>query len=124
MIIRDLESVTAVEWGNGLSRRLLLAADGMGYSVTDTLVRAGTTSPLEYRNHFEACYCVGGSGEVIESDGTSHRLTPGTLYALDEHDLHHLVAAPHEDLRLVCVFAPPLRGDEAHRFGEGAPSSY
>lgn len=124
MIIRDLDDVPAVDWGNGMSRRFLVADDGLGYSVTDTVVRAGTKSRLEYRNHVETCYCIAGSGEVIETDGTAHPLTPGRMYCLDQHEAHHLVASPHEDLRLVCVFVPALRGDEAHRLDPDAASSY
>jgi L-ectoine synthase len=124
MIIRDLENVTTVDWGNGLSRRFLVQADGVGYTITDTTVRAGTKSRLEYRNHLEACYCIGGSGEVIELDGTVHPITPGRMYALDRHDAHFLVAAEHEDLRLVCVFTPALRGDEVHSLDEHSSSAY
>jgi L-ectoine synthase len=124
MIVRNSNDVPAIEWGNGTSRRFLVANDGVGYTVTDTLVRAGTKSRLEYRNHLEACYCIGGSGEVIELDGTSHPLVPGTLYALNEHDAHFLVASPHEDLRLVCVFTPALRGDEVHSLDEHVSSAY
>ncbi|MFJ2651909.1 ectoine synthase [Streptomyces sp. NPDC087420] len=124
MIIRDLENVKTVEWGNGLSRRFLTAADGLDYSVTDTTVRAGTKSRLQYRNHLETCYCIEGSGEVIELDGTSHPLTPGVLYSLNENDPHYLVASPHEDLRLVCVFSPALQGDEVHQLDEHSSSAY
>lgn len=124
MIIRHLDSVRTVDWGNGLSRRFLLEADGMGYSVTDTTVRAGTSSPLQYRNHLEACYCIAGKGEVVDAAGTSHAIEPGTLYALDQHDAHHLVASPEADLRLVCVFAPALRGDERHRLDAPEHSHY
>lgn len=124
MIVRNSKDVPAIEWGNGTSRRFLVANDGLGYTVTDTLVYAGTKSRLEYRNHLEACYCIAGSGEVIELDGTSHPLVPGTLYALNEHDAHFLVASPHEDLRLVCVFTPALRGDEVHSLDEHVSSAY
>ncbi|MFF0745840.1 ectoine synthase [Streptomyces sp. NPDC004111] len=124
MIVRDIETVKTVEWGNGLSRRFLLAEDGLGYSLTDTTVAAGTKSRLEYVNHLEACYCIGGSGEVIELDGTSHPITPGKMYALDQHDAHFLVASPHEDLRLVCVFSPALRGDEVHSLDAATSSAY
>ena len=44
MLIRKLEDVKTVEWGNGLSRRFLLEADGMGYTVTDTIVNARAPS--------------------------------------------------------------------------------
>jgi len=126
MIIRKLYEVKTVKWGNGVSRRFLLEADGMGYSMTDTIVNKGTKSLLEYENHLEACYCISGKGSVIEMDGTEHEILPGTIYALDKHDSHYLLASPDEDLRLVCTFTPPLKGDEAHTFGESGvhPSVY
>jgi L-ectoine synthase len=126
MIIRKLADVKTVEWGNGVSRRFLLEADGMGYTVTDTIVNAGTKSLLEYEHHLEACYCIEGRGSVIEMDGTEHEIVPGTIYALDKHDAHHLLASADEDLRLVCMFTPALKGDEAHTFGESGvhPSIY
>lgn len=124
MIIRKLDDVKTVEWGNGLSRRFLLEADGMGYTVTDTIVRAGTKSLIEYKNHLEACYCIEGKGSVIEMDGTEHEIVPGTIYALNNRDPHYLVGSPEEDLRLVCMFTPALRGDEAHDFAAEGPSHY
>jgi L-ectoine synthase len=124
MIVRKLEEVACVDWGNGLSRRFLTQHDGVGYTVTDTIVRAGTKSRLEYRNHLESCYCISGSGEVIDTDGTVHPITPGTLYALDRHDAHWLVAHPEADLRLVCVFSPALRGDERHDLDSSGYSHY
>jgi L-ectoine synthase len=124
VIIRHLDHVTTVEWGNGLSRRFLLEADGMGYTLTDTIVRAGTTSPLEYRNHLEACYCIEGKGEVTAADGTTHPIEPGTLYALDQHDAHHLSASTDGDMRLVCVFSPALKGQESHRLDQSGFSEY
>jgi L-ectoine synthase len=115
VIIRRMSDVKTVEWGNGLSRRFLLAVDGMGYSLTDTTVRAGTLSRLEYRNHLEACYCIEGRGEVIDLEGNSHAIEPGVMYALDKHEAHYLCAAPNEDLRLVCFFVPALVGHEVHQ---------
>ncbi|OLF19220.1 ectoine synthase [Actinophytocola xanthii] len=124
MIVRTLSDAKVVDWGNGLSRRFLLAEDGMGYTVTDTIVSAGTKSRLQYSNHLEACYCIEGEGEVVDLDGNSHKLTPGTLYALDQHDAHFLVAAEDTDLRLVCVFSPALHGDERHSLDEARFSHY
>ena len=124
MIIRSLDDVRTVDWGNGLSRRFLLRSDNVGYTVTDTIVNAGSKSPLQYRNHLEACYCIEGRGEVIDEEGTAHVITPGTLYALDQHDAHWLIADPEQDLRLVCVFSPALNGDEVHSLDEDAHSAY
>ena len=124
MIIRKLEDVKTVEWGNGLSRRFLLAADGMGYTVTDTIVNKGTKSLLEYENHLEACYCIEGKGSVIEMDGTEHKIVVGTMYALNNRDPHYLLGGENEDMRLVCMFTPALQGDEAHDFNAESPSHY
>jgi L-ectoine synthase len=124
MIIRKLSEVISVEWGNGLSRRFLLESDGMGYSLTDTIVNKGTRSLLEYQNHLEACYCIEGRGSVVELDGTEHIIEPGTMYALDKRDAHYLVASDDEDLRLVCMFTPALQGEEHHDFSSGDPSAY
>ncbi|ALG09245.1 ectoine synthase [Kibdelosporangium phytohabitans] len=124
MIIRRLAETPSVEWGNGVSRRFLLQADGMGYTVTDTIVRAGTKSRLEYRRHLEACYCIDGKGEVVDANGDSYAIEPGTLYALDRNDAHFLIAAPDSDLRLVCVFTPALQGDETHKLDSAEFSHY
>jgi L-ectoine synthase len=124
MIVRTLSEAKTVDWGNGVSRRLLLDADGMGYTVTDTIVAAGTKSNLQYRNHLEACYCIDGEGEVVDMAGNSFRLTPGTLYALDQNDAHWLVASSAGDMRLICVFSPALRGDERHSLDAAVFSHY
>jgi L-ectoine synthase len=124
MIIRSIADVPTVDWGNGMSARFLTESDGLGYTVTDTTVRAGTKSRLEYRRHLESCYCIGGSGEVVDLDGNSHPITPGTLYALDQHDAHFLVASPDEDLHLVCMFTPALHGYETHKLDSDEFSEY
>ena len=117
MIVRDLESIEGTErdvraetWS---SRRLLLSADGMGFSLHDTVLHAGSVTEMWYRNHVEAVYCIEGSGELEDIDnGTVHRVGPGTMYALDGHEKHRLHA--HTRLRMVCVFNPPCSGAEVH----------
>ncbi|MCB1333941.1 MAG: ectoine synthase [Roseivivax sp.] len=113
-----------VDWGNGTSHRLLTEADQMGFTVCHTVVRAGTRSRLQYRNHLEACYCIGGAGAVEAMDGTRYPVAPGTIYVLDQHDDHYLVADPEQDLVLVSVFNPPLRGTERHRLTGTGASAY
>ncbi|WP_013334621.1 ectoine synthase [Gloeothece verrucosa] len=110
-----------VEWGNGKSRRFLIEKDGMGYSLTDTIVNAGTESLLEYKNHMEACYCIEGEGEV-EADGTIYPIKAGSMYALNKHDKHYLRAK--KTLRLVCVFTPALKGNESHNLKQDGSSCY
>jgi L-ectoine synthase len=125
MIVRRLGDVPAVQWGHGISRRLLVATDNMGFSLTDTIVKAGTQAALQYTRHLEACYCMTGTGYVIATaDGQRHDLCPGTLYALDHHDAHYLVANPEGDMRLLCVFVPALHGDERHTLADDSFSRY
>lgn len=117
MIVRSLEEIKGtaqdVAAPNWVSRRLLLARDGMGFSLHETTIFAGTETHIHYRNHLEAVYCIEGEGEVeIVADGKIHAITTGVMYALDRHDEHYLRA--RSDLRLVCVFNPPLSGREVH----------
>jgi quercetin dioxygenase-like cupin family protein len=105
------ESEAAVDAGAWVSRRLVLARDGMDYSLHDTLMHAGSETLLHYPHHLESAYCIEGEGEVESlADGQRYTLTPGTVYALDHHDRVRLRALT--DLRLICVMAPPLVGRE------------
>ncbi|MEN8671481.1 MAG: ectoine synthase, partial [Ketobacter sp.] len=59
-----------------------------------------------------------GKGEVETlDDGKVYPITPGTLYILDKHDKHVLRA--FEEMKMACVFNPPLTGKEVHN-AEGA----
>lgn len=124
MFARSRDEIAPVEWGNGLSYRLLVAADNMGFALAHTLVRAGTESRLEYRRNLEACYCIKGSGTVEDTEGNVVKLRPGVLYALNKHDPHYLRASDDEDLELISVFNPPIRGDEKHVLTDTGFSSY
>ncbi len=120
MIVRNIKDITDTKQevfapnGNWVSRRLLLKDDNMGFSFHETVIFKGTQTRIWYKNHLEAVYCVDGEGEVetIE-DGKVYPLHPGIIYALDKHDKHYLRAFK-SDLRLLCVFNPPLVGDEVH----------
>jgi L-ectoine synthase len=116
MIVRDLEELEGdreVVTSNWTSRRLLLARDGLNFSLHDTVIEPGTQTVMWYRHHVEAVYCIEGEGEVETlDDGRIHAIRPGIVYALDRHDRHHLRAKTR--LRLVCVFNPPLTGREVH----------
>ncbi|SJN31503.1 L-ectoine synthase [Micrococcus lylae] len=124
MFTRNRGQAETVEWGGGTSDRLLVEKDNMGFAVCHTIVKQGTASKLEYRNHLEACYCISGSGSVVEKDGTVHEITPGTIYVLDEHDPHELRGGETEDMHLVSIFNPPITGDEKHTLSEDGYSSY
>ncbi len=115
MLIRELEKVArsdaAVDAGDWLSRRLVLARDGGGYSLHDTVMRAGSETLVHYPHHFESAYCIEGEGE-LESlvDGQRHPIRPGVAYVLDNHD--RVCIRARTDLRLVCVLSPALTGAE------------
>jgi L-ectoine synthase len=117
MIVRSLAAlhdtereVHAKTW---VSRRLLLAEDGMGFSLHETVLYAGTETRMWYKNHLEAVLCVAGEGEIEDlATGEIHAIAPGTMYALNQHDRHILRA--RADLRMVCVFNPPCTGRETH----------
>lgn len=117
MIVRTLTEIERtdrdVEAPTWRSRRLLLASDGQPFSMHDTVLHAGTETTMWYANHVEAVYCVGGEGELINDEtGEVHQLRDGSLYLLDGHE-HHRVRARAE-LRMVCVFTPPVTGREVH----------
>jgi L-ectoine synthase len=119
MIVRTLDEIPNgprdVRGEGWQSRRLLLRADRMGFSLSDTVVAEGTEMRLEYKHHLEGNFCIAGEGEVVDlQTGTVHLLRPGSLYALDSNDAH-IIRATRGDLRVVCVFNPPLVGDEVHR---------
>lgn len=119
MIIRRLGNVLGTEKEVGgpelgwTSRRMLLKADGMGFSLHDTIIHPGIPLHLHYKSHLEAVYMIEGRAKVTDlGTNETHELTPGTLYALDKHDEHVLIA--EVESRFVCVFNPPVRGDEVH----------
>ena len=119
MIVRRLQDVIGtasdVDTPTWNSRRLILKHDGMGYSVHDTIMKPGTETEMEYKNHLETVYCIEGQGEVETlSDGQIYPLEPGTLYALDKHDHHVVRTNKGTHLRLICVFNPPVTGQEVH----------
>ena len=81
-------------------------------------------SLLHYRNHLEACYCIAGEGEVEDMQGNVFPIRPGDVYVLDQHDRHYLRGGKEQDLILVSVFNPPLRGDERHNLNDSQGSAY
>jgi L-ectoine synthase len=125
MIVRTLDDVIGtaheVDHGNSVSRRLLVAADARGYALADTYIRPGTNSRMRYDRHLESCYCIEGSGQVRTDSGTWD-VEVGTVYAPDRHEEHWLETTT--GMRLICVFSPPLMGDEKHSFDAANPSGY
>ena len=109
-IIGTTEDVKGNTW---TSRRLLLAKEQVGFSLHDTIMKAGTETTMWYKNHIEAVYCIEGEGELEDLvNGKTYQLAPGTLYVLNGNERH--IVRPKTDVRMVCVFNPPVTGRETH----------
>ena len=118
MIVRDFHKLKdtdrAVSDAQWTSVRMLLADDKMGFSFHITTLAAGSEHTFHYKNHFESVYCMKGKGSITDlATGETHEITPGVMYALNEHDRHVLRA--EEELVMACVFNPPVTGTEVHR---------
>jgi L-ectoine synthase len=117
MIVRNLPEAEKTErrivsegWE---STRLLLKSDNVGFSFHITTIYKNAELHLHYQNHFEAVYCMSGKGTIEDLAANQvHPIAPGTLYVLNNHDKHILRA--EEEMKLVCVFNPPLHGKEVH----------
>lgn len=118
MIVRNIQGIIGTEnevstetW---TSRRVLLKKDGMGFSFHETIIFPGTETHIWYQNHVEAVFCIEGDGEIeTVADGKVYKLGPGVVYALNNNDEHYLRGGK-EPLRVICVFNPPLSGQEVH----------
>ena len=113
--IKDIVNTEREVKGEGwISRRLLLKKDGMGFSFHETIIPAGATLHLWYKQHLEAVYCVAGNGSIEDlASGEIHAIEDGVLYALNNHD-RHILRGGSEDMRLICAFNPPVTGRETH----------
>lgn len=118
MIVRSFEDLKAQNRyaekpGVWTSSRYLLRNDGVGFTMTQTTIAAGTEQVMEYKNHIEANLVIDGVGTVVDlATGEEFDLAPGVMYTLDKHDRHELRATT--DMRFVCVFTPALVGTETH----------
>jgi len=117
MIVKHLNDIIGtqddVDTDTWNARRLLLRKDGMGFSMHDTIIKEGTETYIWYANHLEAVYCIAGEGEIEDLDNNvTYPIEPGTLYALNGHEKHYLRAK--KELRMICVFNPPVTGREVH----------
>jgi L-ectoine synthase len=118
MKVRTITEITNTDRhviGKGFeSLRLILAKDGMGFSVHKTIIPVGNAEHWHYKNHLEACYCVEGCG-ILHNLDTDEKFTvlPGTIYLLDNHDNHTFQAI--KDVVLISIFNPPVTGGEIHQ---------
>ncbi len=118
MIVRNIDDLkTSGNYrekpGVWTSARYLLDEDGVGFTLTQTTVSAGSTQIMEYKNHLEASLIIEGQGELTDMiNNQVYQLGPGSMYALDKHDRHQLKAITA--MKIVCVFMPALYGPETH----------
>ena len=99
--------------GGFISNRMLLENDGMGFSISNTVIPVGEKQHWHYKNHLEACYCISGEGVLVDLETEEHHLIePGVMYVLDKNDDHTFEAL--QEVTLLCVFNPPLKGTEIH----------
>ncbi|WP_099022505.1 ectoine synthase [Mycolicibacterium palauense] len=117
MIVRTTEEITGTERdvsdGAWRSKRIILAGDGVGFSFHETTINANSINEFHYQHHVEAVWVVEGSGLLTNLEtGEEHKLAPGTMYLLNGHERHRVTC--HEQLRMLCVFNPPVTGREVH----------
>ncbi|MFD4459827.1 ectoine synthase [Nocardia sp. NPDC058480] len=117
MIVRTTEEITGTERdvaGPGWrSKRIVLGGDRVGFSFHETTIEAGTVHEFHYQNHVEAVWLVEGEGSLLDLDNqTVYPLGPGSMYLLDGHERHQVTA--RTQLRMLCVFNPPVTGREVH----------
>lgn len=110
----ELDESRVVPYAAGVSNRILLETDGMGYGLTKTVVRPGIRQFQHYKNHMESCYCVSGKGLLTHAvTGEYFAIGPDMTYILEKQDAHYFEAL--EETVLICVFNPPLVGREIHQ---------
>ncbi|TCK20043.1 ectoine synthase [Pseudonocardia endophytica] len=119
MIVRTLDEITDTErdveaenkqWR---SKRIVLAKDGVGFSVHETVLQPGTINDFWYANHIEAVFITEGEGELYDKDNDiTYQLAPGSIYVLSGNEKHQL--RPKTLMKTVCVFTPPVTGREVH----------
>ena len=117
MIVRSLNEITDTERDiqtpNWRSKRIVLANDGVGFSVHETVLKAGSVNDFWYANHIEAVFITQGEAELYDKDNDiTYQLAPGSIYVLSGNEKHQL--RPKTDLHTVCVFNPPVTGREVH----------
>lgn len=117
VIVRTTEEITgthrdvaAKQWR---SKRIVLADDRVGFSFHETTINANSVSEFHYRHHVEAVWVVEGTGTLTNREtGEEFTLRPGTMYLLDGHERHRVTT--DTQMRMLCVFNPPVTGQEVH----------
>eukprot|EP00439_Symbiodinium_sp_Y106_P051134 s1516_g6.t2 len=120
--VRALGAVKEARTRTWESRRYLRRVDGFGFSFHQTLLKAGSSTRIHYKNHVEAVLVTSGYGELellqphqTEGEGFAvFKLEPGSFYGLGGQECHVVRASPDGDLCVSCAFNPPVDGSEDH----------
>ena len=119
MLVKMLQQLNAsggqkiVAGGKARTTRFLVAADGLGFTMSDVRLAAGVDVCLWYKHHWEANYIVGGAGTLIDlENGRNWPLAPGVIYTVGPKDRHRVTC--EHDLHIISIFNPPLTGTETH----------
>lgn len=115
MKIVHTSEAKSVNFHAGVSHRIITKADNMGFGFHKTVITPEAGKVFQhYKHHLESCYCVSGKGILTNATtGETHEITPDMTYILDQHDPHYFEAI--QETVLLCVFNPPLKGDEVHQ---------
>lgn len=117
MIVRTTTEITGTDRdvadGSWRSKRIILAGDGVGFSFHETTIEAGSVNEFHYQHHVEAVWVIEGTGTLTDLEtGQEYPLADGTMYLLNNNDRHRVTC--DEQLRMLCVFNPPVTGREVH----------
>jgi L-ectoine synthase len=120
MLIRSFQEaekngqVVSISHGKSSAVRVLLKADGLGFSLSEARCGAGNRSKLWYKNHWEANYIRAGRGSIRNLDTHEElALYPGVIYCVGPNDRHSIINSD-DPLRIVSIFCPPITGLETH----------
>ncbi len=117
MIVRTFDELTGTDRDivteNWRSRRIILGGDKVGFSLHETVLKAGSVNDFWYANHIEAVWIIAGEGELYDKDNdVTYQLAPGSMYLLNGNERHQL--RPKTEMTAACVFNPPVTGREVH----------
>jgi ParB-like chromosome segregation protein Spo0J len=110
----ELPEDRKIKFHAGVSNRILVKNDNMGFGLTKTVITPDAGRVYQqYKNHLESCYCVSGKAVLTNAiTGDVFTIEPDCTYVLDNNDAHYFEAI--EETVLICVFNPPLQGNETH----------
>jgi len=112
---KNLEKDRVVEFHAGVSRRIILKKDELGFGLTRTTIFPESGKVFQhYKHHQEVCYCIKGVGVLTCAEtGKEFYINEGDSYILAKNEPHYFEAL--EETVLICAWNPPLTGKEIHR---------